>query len=360
MMDDADRAFEGVVVADGNPGDNAQALRRYFAAALADAGVYAESQVPAGGTTGQVLGKSSDDDYALAWLDSGGGSPFEFAEFGTAPFPSVGDIRLGDSVVSVDNGGIWGYDSDDIGGDVPMLRLVEVDGYPRIRLGGYGNKWLDLTIDEGDPAVIPSVGWKLGTVDEPFNSLYVTNLLAGASGYTTVEDIIALAGKLAQFSFFKALADTPAGDVVYGLQVYSGGTGFAQAVNIKCGVYVDDMHYTNMDESTPHPYFLWYNGTAANSAVWRVNAEGIMAYYNPAFATYTPGAVDFERIVQQWNTNVAEIGPEAGGTGTPRALRLLGTSVEAAAYKVGATAGIDFSGPVTNITVVKGIVTAAS
>lgn len=38
----------------------------------------------------------------------------------------------------------------------------------------------------------------------------------------------------------------------------------------------------------------------------------------------------------------------------------LGTSCEADAYTVGSTAGADFNGAVTNITVVKGIVTAAS
>ena len=38
----------------------------------------------------------------------------------------------------------------------------------------------------------------------------------------------------------------------------------------------------------------------------------------------------------------------------------LGTSAEANAYTVGGVAGIDFSGAVTTITVVKGIVTAAA
>lgn len=38
----------------------------------------------------------------------------------------------------------------------------------------------------------------------------------------------------------------------------------------------------------------------------------------------------------------------------------LGTSCEADAYTVGGTAGADFDGAVTNLTVVKGIVTAAS
>lgn len=71
-------------------------------------------------------------------------------------------------------------------------------------------------------------------------------------------------------------------------------------------------------------YFLWYD----SPGVFRVKADGVMAYYNPTFTKYTPGAVNFERIVQQWNSDVAEIGPEQGGTGVKRPLRLLGSAVE--------------------------------
>lgn len=73
-------------------------------------------------------------------------------------------------------------------------------------------------------------------------------------------------------------------------------------------------------------YFLWFG----SPGVYRVKADGVMAYYNPAFSpAYTPNAVDYERVVQQWNSNVLEYGVEAGGTGTLRAMRLLGSSVSA-------------------------------
>jgi hypothetical protein len=43
---------------------------------------------------------------------------------------------------------------------------------------------------------------------------------------------------------------------------------------------------------------------------------------------YTPGSTDFERIVTQWNANVAEIGTEKGSTGGAlRPLKLLGDDV---------------------------------
>lgn len=91
----------------------------------------------------------------------------------------------------------------------------------------------------------------------------------------------------------------------------------------------------DMSGSATNPYFIWYD----SPGVYRIKADGVMAYYNPAFTKYTPGATNFERIVQQWNGNTAEYGPEAGGTGTQRPLRLLGSSVEAAAYKVGSSSG---------------------
>lgn len=57
--------------------------------------------------------------------------------------------------------------------------------------------------------------------------------------------------------------------------------------------------------------------------------QAIEALYNPLFTKYTPGAANYERVVLgQWNGNVAEIGPEKGGTGTLRPLRLLGSSLQ--------------------------------
>jgi hypothetical protein len=84
-----------------------------------------------------------------------------------------------------------------------------------------------------------------------------------------------------------------------------------------------------------NPYFLWYDGgpgTDCNGAgVWRVNHFGILAFYNPCFAKYTPAAANFERIIMRWGDtgvfgtdNIAYIGVEEGGTGTARALELIG------------------------------------
>jgi hypothetical protein len=105
-------------------------------------------------------------------------------------------------------------------------------------------------------------------------------------------------------------------------------------------------------------YFLWYNGTVAGAGIWNVDNLGVMSYYNPGFTSYTAGAGNFERGVIRWTANVLEIGANAGGTGTLRAVNILGTSVNATAYRVGGVAGFNGTvAPPLTITVTNGIVT---
>jgi hypothetical protein len=89
-------------------------------------------------------------------------------------------------------------------------------------------------------------------------------------------------------------------------------------------ITVGTAFYSKVINGAVHNYFLWYD----SPGVYRVKGDGVMAYYNPAFSPqYTPGAVNFERVVQQWNANVLEYGTEAGGTGVQRNLRLLGAAI---------------------------------
>ncbi len=85
-----------------------------------------------------------------------------------------------------------------------------------------------------------------------------------------------------------------------------------------------------------NPYYMW----ADSRGVYRIKedstfdsvGQAIAAVYNPQFAKYSPGATDFERLVEgRWNGNVAEIGTEKGGSGTLRDLRLIGAHVQTAA-----------------------------
>src|SRR5213078_3876850 len=50
--------------------------------------------------------------------------------------------------------------------------------------------------------------------------------------------------------------------------------------------------------------------------------QAVPAQYNPRFTKYTPGLANYERLVTQWESNVAVLTTEKGGTGVTRALRL--------------------------------------
>ncbi len=79
-----------------------------------------------------------------------------------------------------------------------------------------------------------------------------------------------------------------------------------------------------------------YSFWADEQGVYRIRADNtfnsvyqaIPALYNPQFTKYTPGAANYERIVWQWESNVATVTTEKGGTGTLRALNLGDASVQ--------------------------------
>jgi len=80
--------------------------------------------------------------------------------------------------------------------------------------------------------------------------------------------------------------------------------------------------------ATANPYYFW----ADSRGVYRIredtvadgsgNPQAVPAIYNPRFTKYTPGAADYERLVQQWVGNVAHVTTEKGGTGTLRGVTL--------------------------------------
>lgn len=88
-----------------------------------------------------------------------------------------------------------------------------------------------------------------------------------------------------------------------------------------------------------NPYYTWYDsrgvGRCKEDSTFNSVGQVICVVYNPQFAKYTPGLANYERIIYgQWNSNVAEMGAEAGGSGTLRGLHLLGSFID-----VGTTAG---------------------
>ncbi len=117
------------------------------------------------------------------------------------------------------------------------------------------------------------------------------------------------------------------------------GTAYGDFVDFPLGITGDWFGSWHEDASGwggTNAYYLWFDAPG----VFRVKYDGVMAYYNPAFSPkYTPGGANYERVVQQWNTNVLEYGLEAGGTGTLRKLRLLGTTVEVPGLLLSSGAG---------------------
>jgi hypothetical protein len=79
-------------------------------------------------------------------------------------------------------------------------------------------------------------------------------------------------------------------------------------------------------------YYSWFDSRGVRRVKEDSTVDGvgqaIEALYNNLFTKYTPGATNYERVILgEWNNNVAEIGTEAGGTGTLRPLLLMGSQI---------------------------------
>lgn len=120
-----------------------------------------------------------------------------------------------------------------------------------------------------------------------------------------------------------------------------GGGFYTYTPSIDGGSYSSYVSYYSQsltdNGATGNLYHFWADaGSPTVGGVFRIREDNtfdsvyqaIPALYNPQFAKYTPGLANYERIVEQWNGNVAEIGTEKSGTGTLRPLRLLGSSLQ--------------------------------
>lgn len=92
-------------------------------------------------------------------------------------------------------------------------------------------------------------------------------------------------------------------------------------------------YYAASADGPTNSYYAWFDA----AGVFRVRddktfnsvSQAIPALYNPQFTKYTPGAANYERIILgQWESNVATITTEKGGTGVLRALNLGDASVQ--------------------------------
>lgn len=118
---------------------------------------------------------------------------------------------------------------------------------------------------------------------------------------------------------------TTSNAVIYDFYNYKPRITDSATVATRFGFYSDDIGGL----SITNPYYSWFDSRGVRRVkednTFDSVGQAIEALYNPQFTKYTPGAANYERVVLgQWNGNVAEIGVEAGGTGTLRSLRLIG------------------------------------
>lgn len=84
------------------------------------------------------------------------------------------------------------------------------------------------------------------------------------------------------------------------------------------------LYSTDLTGKATDDFYLWFD----SPGVYDVKSGGVMNYYNPLFTKYVLGASNYERAVQQWNSNVLEYGTQAGGSGTLRGVKILGASLQ--------------------------------
>ncbi len=167
---------------------------------------------------------------------------------------------------------------------------------------------------------------------DPAGSVFIT--------YGVNMAVVCLAGEITTSYANKVVNQALGGliDTAYGCWVQNLGAGgaittsYGTFVESPSGVTGDNFAHWVADQSGwggTNCYAFWYD----SPGVYRIKFDGVMAYYNPNFTKYTPGAADYERVVQQWDLthDVLEYGVEKGGTGTQRALRLFGAGVQVAA-----------------------------
>lgn len=84
-------------------------------------------------------------------------------------------------------------------------------------------------------------------------------------------------------------------------------------------------------------YYSWFDsrgvGRCREDNTFDSVGQVICSVYNPQFTKYVPGAANYERIVYgEWSANIAEMGAEAGGTGTLRKLQMIGNGLGEPTY----------------------------
>lgn len=160
-----------------------------------------------------------------------------------------------------------------------------------------------------------SKGYALAIEGDAFsNAIGNTSKLIGVSGYAEHDG----AGTVTLMASLYASGNSGgAGPITKNAGLWVEPQGSVGASNF--GIYIEDQ-----GAAVSGDYAFWYDSTG----VFRIKNDGVMAYYNPSFTKYTPGATSYERVVQQWAANVLQYGLEKGADGgTLRKLQLIGAGL---------------------------------
>ena len=179
----------------------------------------------------------------------------------------------------------------------------------------------------------------------PTNSVYGQSVIASAWANSGT-----VYGQFDSFYVAAGVAVTTAYGIQNQGQVTAGGTVTNAYQNYNRALCVGGAtnwysYYTvDLAGVATNSYYFW----ADSRGVYRIredavadgagNPQAVTALYNPRFTKYTAGTANYERVVQQWVGNVATIGTEAGGTGTLRALNLIGSAVQVNGSALGSAA----------------------
>lgn len=162
--------------------------------------------------------------------------------------------------------------------------------------------------------------------DGPVNGISHENGVTGIESYVFTKGSTNITGALIPLASWLDLHNSGTTDEAYFfLGNFTGPN--AGPITDLYGLWLPDLGVMTVT----NPYYSWLN----SRGVYRIKedkthnsvGQAIPAQYNPQFTKYTPGAVDFERITQYWDTNIATFGAEAGGTGTLRKLQLIGAGL---------------------------------
>ncbi len=186
----------------------------------------------------------------------------------------------------------------------------------------------------------PTQGFSLGVESEGAPAIGAITYRADGFGAYTIEGD-SYVGASADSYAFKGQANADGASTV--APILASFYAVAGAVSNGATATLNASLYSEAQNAGANNYFTWFDsqgvGRCKDDSSFNSVDQSICVVYNPLFTKYTPGATNYERIVYgEWNSNVAYIGTENGGTGSARALSLMTGS--AARMTIGATGNV--------------------